>query len=196
MSKLSSFLTDGPSNLLRFAKLNHLAKSIYEANTANPSIFIMDITNPEVQSFLQSLHDHDVKYMLVGGFATVFHGYIRTTQDLDLWIKETPENKIKLVAVLKEQHVAGAENYLNVPMIPGWSTITIGENGFVADLMGFTKNFSKTDFDKCYSHARHSKFDDVPITVIHINDLIKEKKTLGRPKDLDDVENLRRINNL
>ena len=196
MSRPPSFLTDGQSNLFRFAKLNHLAKCIYEANVANPRIIIMDITNPEVQSFLQSLCDHDVKYMLVGGFATVFHGHIRTTQDLDLWVKETPDNKAKLVKVLKEQNVVGAENYLNVPMIPGWSTITIGENGFVADLMGFTKTFSKTDFDKCYSHAKHSRFDNVPITVIHINDLIKEKKSLGRPKDLDDVENLQRINNL
>ena len=184
---------NGAINLDRLVRLNYLAKSIYESNPKNSILPIMDITNSEVQQFLKSLHKNNVKYMLVGGIATAFHGHVRTTQDLDLWVREKPENKERLVEALKEANVSGADNYLTVPMIPSYSTVTIGEKGFVADFMGYTKAFKKDDFDMCYKHARHGEFDGVPITVIHMNDLIKEKQALARPKDLDDVINLKRI---
>jgi len=181
------------SPIMRSAKLSNFAQLVYDANPINKKITFMDITNEEVKEFLVNLDKFDVKYMLVGGVATIFHGYVRTTQDLDLWVKETPENKMQLVQALNESNVSGANHYLNVPMIPGYSTVTIGNEGFVVDFMDHMKAFKKEDFDICYSVATHTKFDEVPITVIHLNHLIEEKITLGRHKDLDDVENLKKI---
>jgi len=114
--------------------------------------------------------------MLVGGVATVFHGHVRTTQNLDLWVKESPENKKRLVKALKQMAVAGANHYEKVEMVPDRSSVTIGEHGFEADLMGYLKSFKKEDFDACYERASRAQFDNIPITVIHINDLIAEKK--------------------
>lgn len=88
--------------------------------------------------------------------------------------------------------VAGASNYEHVELIPGWSTIKIGDKGFVADRMGYNKAFSKTDFDACYERAQKGDFNDIPITVIDKSDLIKEKMKLGRPKYIDDVQNLKK----
>ncbi len=153
----------------------------------------MDISHPEVLSFLQSLYDHKVEYMLVGDVATVFHGHVRITQGLDLWVKDSSENKDGLVKALEQIKVPGANRYRDVTMIPGWSSITIGDQGFEADLMGYMNFFKKEDFDMCYSRAKNGDFNGVPITVIHVNDLISEKKATGRHKDLDDVENLERI---
>ena len=153
----------------------------------------MDIANPEVQQFLRSLHDNHVRYMLVGGMATVFYGHVRTTQDLDLWIQETIDNKKRLVRALDDVQVPGAANFEKTEMIPGWSTITVGEQGFVADFMSYTKAFAKEDFDKCYRKARNTVLLGIPITVIDIEDLLREKKELGRPKDIDDVYNLEKI---
>ena len=79
-------------------------------------------------------------------------------------------------------------------MIPGWSTINIGEEGFVADLMGYMRVFKKEDFDACYSRAVKSKIHDASITVISLNDLIKEKKSNQRAKDIADLEVLEEIN--
>ncbi|CAD5290559.1 MULTISPECIES: hypothetical protein [unclassified Imperialibacter] len=185
--------SEASSNLTRFAKLNFVAKTVYQSNPENPPKAFMDISSKEVKAFLQSLYDHEVKYMLVGGIATVYHGFVRTTQDLDLWVQEVPENKQRLVNALKAIDVAGAENYLTVPMIPGRSTISIGDDRFVADFMGYTKAFKPEDFEACYAKARKGHFDETPITVIHINDLIKEKTLCGRPKDLLDVTELEMI---
>ena len=181
------------SNLHRLAKVNRFAETVYHSNPNNPKKHFMDITNSEVLTFLKSLHDNQVEYMLVGGVATVFHGHVRTTQDLDLWIKATPENKRKLVKALEQENVPGASHYLNIPMVPGWSSVTIGEHGFEADFMDYMSHFKDEDFDTCYARAKKGEFNGVPITVIHINDLIAEKKATGRHKDLDDVENLEKI---
>lgn len=189
----TNFDEDTRLNLYRFKSLNKLAEVIYKANKENKSVLFMDLSNDEVKNFLSELYKNNVEYMLVGGLATVFHGYIRTTQDLDLWVKETPDNKKKLVDALKASDVAGAERYEDVDMIPSWSTLTIGNEGFQADLMGYMKAFKKEDFDSCYKQAKRTEFDGVPITVIHINHLIQEKEKLGRSQDKVDVENLKRI---
>lgn len=125
--------------------------------------------------------------------ATTFHGYIRTTQDLDLWIDDSPDNKDRLITVLKTVNVSGAENYIAVPMIAGWNSIVIGDGGFVADFMSSMKAFSSKDFNSCYLRAKKGEFQGVPITVIHLNHLITEKELTGRHKDLGDLENLQRI---
>lgn len=179
--------------ITRSAKLKSFAQSIYDANPSNSKITYMDITNKEVKDFLISLDKFNVQYMLVGGVAAIFHGHVRTTQDLDLWVKETPENKQQLVKALKENNVSGADHYLNVPMIPGYSTVTIGTDGFVVNFMDHMEAFQKEDFDPCYKVATKTSFDGVPITVIHLNHLLEEKTALSRPKDIDDVENLERI---
>ncbi len=186
-------MTTSDDTFTSFGQLTVFAQSVYDANPLNPPLRIMDLYNPEVQQLLTSLCQHQVRYILVGGVATVFHGYVRTTQDLDLWVQETPDNKQRLIAALKFINVPGASNYASVEMIPGWSTITIGQQGFVADFMGYTKAFTKEDFDACYQRAERATFAGIPITVIHLDDLIEEKKKLGRLKDLDDVQHLERI---
>jgi hypothetical protein len=40
----------------------------------------------DFREFLKLLHDHEVKYLLIGGYAVNYHGYVRGTGDLDVWI--------------------------------------------------------------------------------------------------------------
>ncbi|MGB3780081.1 MAG: hypothetical protein WA960_17080 [Tunicatimonas sp.] len=185
-------LTNSSNNFVKHTNLRALAKAIYEANPAHAPLDAMDLSNQEVQSFLRSLHTHEVRYLLVGGVATTYYGHVRMTMDLDLWVEDTAENKDRLVAALKDADVAGAEHYRNVDMIPGWSSLSIGTIGFEVDLMGYTKAFRKEDFADCYQRASVAQVHGIPITVIHISDLVREKEQLGRFKDLDDVENLQK----
>ena len=181
-----------PGNFLKQAQLHAFAKAIYEANPAHECLNAMDLSNQEVQRFLRSLHTHEVRYLLVGGVATTYYGHVRMTMDLDLWVEDTAENKERLIAALKDADVAGAEHYRNVEMIPGRSSLSIGTIGFEVDLMGYTKAFRKEDFADCYRRASVAQIEEIPITVIHIDDLVREKQQLGRLKDLDDVENLQK----
>ncbi len=55
----------------------------------------------DFKEFLQLLHVHDVKYIVVGGYAVGYHGTPRGTVDLDVWVARTAQNATKLVVALK-----------------------------------------------------------------------------------------------
>lgn len=153
----------------------------------------MDIADDDVLRLLESLGRYNVQFLLVGGMAGVVHGHIRTTQDMDLWLKSDEENKLNLIRALEENEVAGAAYLKDVPLLFGWTSVAVGKYGFTLD-MGYTlKAFSDHDFDACYARALDATFDGVPFKVIQLNDLITEKLATGRPKDLGDVDELLKL---
>lgn len=50
------------------------------------------IFNEDFKDFLSMLNKHSVRYILVGGFAVILHGYSRTTGDMDIWVERTKDN--------------------------------------------------------------------------------------------------------
>lgn len=62
----------------------------------------MNILLEEHQEIIKVLLKHHVDFILIGGLAVIYHGYGRTTGDMDLWIKPTNENKHKLLNALSE----------------------------------------------------------------------------------------------
>src|SRR5215471_1260181 len=55
-----------------------------------------DLFNRDFQDFLEALNKANVEYMLVGGYAVILHGYIRSTADMDVWVNKTKENYQRL----------------------------------------------------------------------------------------------------
>ncbi|MBD2756405.1 nucleotidyltransferase [Spirosoma sp. BT704] len=153
----------------------------------------MNIADDDVQNLLESLNRHNVQFLLVGGMAGVVHGHIRTTQDMDLWLKSDQQNKANLVLALEENDVAGASYLKNVPLIFGWTSVAVGKYGFTLDMGYQLKAFRDVDFDDCYTRALDVTFDGISFKVIQLNDLIKEKLATGRPKDISDADELIKI---
>lgn len=182
------------SNLMQFVRLMVVVNSLYIANPNN-SPKSMDISQDDVKMLFESLNRYQVQYLLVGGLAGVVHGHIRATQDVDLWIRIGDDNKDRLIMALRENEVAGAELLKNTPLLFGWTSVVTGKYGLTLDMGHALKAFGEVDFDVCYERAVNASFDGVPFRVIHLNDLIKEKQTTGRLKDLADAEELQKINN-
>ena len=153
----------------------------------------MDISSDDVQHLFESFEKYQLKYLLIGGMAGAFYGHTRTTADMDIWIKNTPENRARLVQSLKENLVAGAEHLLNTQFVFGYTTVPFGKNGFSLDLGEQTKAFSQADFDTCYAKAVTGDLDGVPVKVLFLADLIREKKATSRPKDIGDLVELEKI---
>jgi len=51
-----------------------------------------NVLNPDFQEFILELNNCEVKYVLVGGYAVIYHGYNRTTGDLDIYVERSVEN--------------------------------------------------------------------------------------------------------
>lgn len=180
-------------NLETFLRLNNVADKLHRGNPNATKKRSMDISSDDVLQLLRSLNQHKVKYLLVGGMAGVVHGHIRTTLDMDLWIGNTRENTEAFVRALRENEVVGAELLTTMPLIFGWTSVRFGKSGFELDLGHSLKAFADSDFEACYERALVADYDGVPFSVIHLRDLITEKKATTRKKDLADLEELQRI---
>lgn len=183
--------------LTSFVNLMDVVGTFYRSNSANPPKR-MDISREDVIDLFRSLNHHEVHYLLVGGMATALHGYIRATENLDLWVRVGDSNKENLITALLENNVAGAAYLKDAPLIfdrtrPGWTSVVAGKRGFTLDMGHALKAFSDADFDTCYARALGASFDGIAFKVIHLNDLITEKQATGRLKDLSDVEELTKL---
>ena len=56
--------------------------------------------NPDFKEFLRLLNEHNVRYLVVGGYAVALHGYPRYTKDIDIWVWLDPENAERMIAAL------------------------------------------------------------------------------------------------
>ncbi|WP_317899254.1 hypothetical protein [Aurantibacillus circumpalustris] len=152
----------------------------------------MDILDEEILNLWRLLEKHQTKYIMVGGFATTLHGFSRATADLDIWIKDTPENRRSFRLVLKELEIGDFESIETTQFVPGFTSILLN-SGFELDIMTYLKGFDQVRFDECYGLAPEAVVEDVRVKFMHINQLIEAKKASGRKKDLMDVEELEKI---
>jgi hypothetical protein len=147
-----------------------------------------NIFNEDFRDFIRQFNSYHVRYVLVGGYSVILHGYSRTTGDMDIWVERSLENynRIKLAFLNFGMPVFDMteENFLNHP---DWEVFTFGIPPSSIDLMIKVKGLN---FDECYNNAVFFEEDDLQIRTIDINNLVSAKKASGRSKDLDDLENL------
>ncbi|HAK10624.1 MAG TPA: hypothetical protein DCO78_00435 [Chitinophagaceae bacterium] len=147
-----------------------------------------NIFNSDFREFLQALNDQKVRYLLVGGYSVILHGYPRTTGDMNLWVERTAENYHRITAAFAQFGMPvfdmTQENFLAHPV---WDVFTFGNPPVAIDIM--TK-LSGLEFSEAYLKSVIFEDDNLSIRTIHKNDLIDAKKASGRPKDLNDLENL------
>lgn len=147
-----------------------------------------NVFNSDFRDFLSSLNTNEVRYMLVGGYSVILHGYSRTTGDMDVWVERTEGNYSRIKKAFDEFGMPVFDmtenNFLHHPV---WDVFTFGVPPVAIDLMIKLEGFS---FQEIYERSVVFKDEDLEIRVIHKNDLIAAKQKAGRPKDLDDLENL------
>jgi predicted nucleotidyltransferase len=146
------------------------------------------IFNDDFRDFIQSLNNHDVEYILVGGYAVILHGYRRVTGDMDVWVNRTKENYSRLVLAFNEFRLPvfdmTEERFLNPESADVFS---YGRPPVSIDIITQLKG---VHFNEAFSQAQTFEEEGLKIRFIHLNNLIQAKKAAGRHKDLDDIEKL------
>ena len=129
---------------------------------------------------------HQVEYLLVGGYAVSYHGYPRTTADIDIWVAIQKENAEKLVAVLREFGFDAPQLTPDIFLRQN-QIIRMGNPPMRIELL---TTISGVRFEECYSERIIGVVDDVEIQIINLEHLKRNKQASGRQKDLDDLEHL------
>jgi len=152
----------------------------------------MDILDEELLRLWKSLNQYHVRYIMIGGFATRFHGFNRNTDDLDIWLDDTTANRKNLRAAFRDLDYGDLPMLETMEFIAGWTSFTVGGN-IELDILTEMKGLQDTTFATCYSQASVAEIDGVNIPFLHINQLIQNKKATNRPKDQVDVVELEKI---
>ena len=54
----------------------------------------------DFRDFLKLLNENEVEYLLIGGYAVAYHGYPRSTYDMDVWVGISRANADRMVKVI------------------------------------------------------------------------------------------------
>jgi len=154
------------------------------------------IFNKRVKEFVVAANQRGVRMLMVGGGAVNFHGYQRHSADVDFWIDLSKENLQKLILTL--QDLGYKIDDFNDKIKQGKQNISIKISP-VAEIELITNFNPNKSFEEAYNEKLEVTINENKILrydILSLNDLITSKIKAGRHKDLLDVYELKRINNL
>ena len=140
----------------------------------------------DFKEFLRLLNEKKVEYLLIGGYAVGYYGYVRATADMDVWIACNAENADNTLRALREFGFDLPESTREVFLKPD-SVARMGVPPFRIELL---TTISGVSFDECYSERVVDTIDGVEVPIISLRHLKINKTVSGRLKDLSDLEHL------
>jgi len=139
-------------------------------------------------SVIRVFNTNEVEYMVVGGFAVNFHGYNRTTGDLDLWISTHESNLPRLKVALDELGFDLPED-AKLELKSG-NMISFSDGQCVVELMTLLNISREVSFEEALKKVETRIIEEIEVKVISLEDLKNEKARSKRYKDLDDLSKL------
>ncbi len=150
-----------------------------------------------------ALNETGVRYVVVGGLATVLHGYARLTADVDMVVDLQPERARTFILALQQlgfvpRAPVQAVDFADASVRRTWTA----EKGMRVFSMVDRKNPMRVvdmfvehpiEFEGLWSRAETVELETTAVRIAAIPDLIELKRQAGRPQDLDDIEQLERI---
>jgi predicted nucleotidyltransferase len=145
------------------------------------------LVNSDFRELLRTFNDHQVKYLVVGGYAVIKYAEPRYTKDIDLWVSADKDNA---AAVYKALRAFGAP-------LTGLTEDDFAHEGYfyqmgVAPLRAdILMSIPGLKFDEAWERRVMVDFDGIMVQFISKQDLITSKIASGRPQDLIDAQLLR-----
>ena len=150
----------------------------------------MSTFREELLDLVKSFNAHEVRYLLVGGFAVNFYGYPRSTGDIDLWIDPSESNKKRLLQALSSLNYD--IDQLKSIKLEGAAPIDIPLQDFKIELIPFIS--TKLSFNNAFEHSIVGDLDGISIRIVDLKHLIQLKSDSSRMKDALDVQELKKRN--
>jgi hypothetical protein len=149
---------------------------------------------------VQTLRQHGVATIVIGGQAGLLHGSPRLTLDVDLCYQRNPDNLAGLARALREMGAklrvpGGSVPFpIDADFLGRTTQLTLSCDGFELDLLADVPPLG--EYEALLPNSIEMPLGDQTIRVIGLDDLITIKRSLGRPKDLDALQYLLAIKDL
>ena len=143
----------------------------------------------DFRELLESLNEKGVRYLLVGGYAVGHYGHSRSTNDIDFFISGDESNAQKIVLALEDFGFGTGE--VTTDMFTRTdSLVVMGVEPMAVDILNYCLG---VDFEEAYLRRVVVDDEGLKVDIIAYDDLITNKRAVGRLKDQADIEYLERI---
>jgi hypothetical protein len=138
------------------------------------------------RAFIELLNSKGVEYLIVGAFALAYHGLPRYTGDLDILVRPTPENALRLESVL---NIFGFSP-LGLKAADFSEPDSIIQLGVAPNRIDILTSVTGVPFEEAWSDRIQAELDGIHANLIGRKALIRNKRLTGRTKDKADLEAL------
>jgi predicted nucleotidyltransferase len=153
-----------------------------------------------LEQVVELFTSHGVEFLIIGGQAESLFGSPRVTYDIDLCYRRTAANLSRLATALKvlKPTLRGAPP--DLPFQIDAQSLALGSNFTFntrlgpLDLLGWVEPLG--DYDALVTHAEVYHFGATEVRTIALDDLIRVKEHIRRPKDRDSLFQLKAIKRL
>lgn len=146
----------------------------------------METLNEDFLEFIRLLENHEVDYLIIGGYAVALHGFPRYTGDIDFFVAVNPENAAKLMNVFNAFGFGEIGIVQDDFMQPNF-VVEIGREPRKIQVL---TGIDGVTFADCYSRRLVIEFQGIHLNFIGKEDLIRNKHASARSKDLIDIDEL------
>ena len=146
------------------------------------------LTSPDFKELLSLLEKHEVRYLVVGGYAVMKYTEPRFTKDLDLWVATDAENAQAVFRALKE-FGAPLKDLAPADFAREGYFYQMGNPPFRLDVM---MSLPGVTFETAWANRENVTLEGVVIPFISKDDLITAKESSGRDQDKIDARKLRK----
>ena len=138
----------------------------------------------DLRDLLHAFIDHEVRFLIVGGYALAVHGHPRATGDLDVWIECNDANAHRVYEALRVFGAPLQDLTLQDLVTPG----TVYQIGLPPLRIDVLTRITGVEFEAAWPDRRETRIDDLLVPVIGRAALLANKRALGRTRDLADIE--------
>jgi hypothetical protein len=138
------------------------------------------------RAFIESLNSNGVEYLVVGAVALAHHGLPRYTGDLDVLVRNSPENAKRLESALAEFGFA-ALGLKAADFLDSYRVVQLGVPPGRIDLL---TSLTGVSFDQAWAGRVETVLEKIRVNFIGREALILNKRMTGRAKDKADLEAL------
>ena len=141
---------------------------------------------PDFRDLLELFNSNKVEYIIVGGYALAFHGAPRYTGDIDIYVKPDVRNAEQIMSALDEFGF-GSVGLAAVDFERPGQIIQLGVPPVRIDII---TSISGVSWDEAFAGRVAGRYGDIKVHYIGREQFIKNKRSVGRKKDLADIEAL------
>ena len=139
--------------------------------------------NPDFRDMLSALNDVGAEFLVVGAYALAAHGLPRATGDIDIWVRPSTDNADRVLDALRRFGAPTGQVSADDLCVPN----LVLQIGVAPSRVDILTSIDGVEFDGAWDRRLVTDVDGLSVPILGRDDLLTNKRTVGRAKDLADV---------